>query len=175
MGRWIDWRVSEDLTAAEVEAMATVINGPLREALRLVAKQIGNSRPTAPNLMARLAFHYKDRATAEYAADPRTVVITDGKVSVAGSDDSRGLDFSGVAGDHSGHTIGFQDYVSIGVLAAASQVSGKVELTRGDDIDGLYVEHVLQRIADAGMAIQPRENFASRLPIDEAAMEGSVA
>jgi hypothetical protein len=163
MGRWIDWRVSEDLTAAEVEALATVINGPLRDALPLVAKQIGDSRPPAPNVMARLAFHYKDRATAEYAADPRTVVISKTEVKVAGSDDQRGLDFPVVSGDYSGHTIGFQDYASIGVLAAASQVSGKIVLTGGDELAADYVEHVLARLEKAGAGLRPEGNFAASL------------
>jgi hypothetical protein len=167
MGRWIDWHVSQDLTAAEVEALAAVVNGPLREALPLVARRISSERPTAPNLMSRLAFHYKDRETAGYAADPKTIIVSDSEIKIAGSDDGRGLDFGGVAGQYSGHTVGFQDYVSIGVLAAASQVSGKVKLTGGDSIDRAYVAHLLQRITDAGSPIKPTEDFASSLPIEE--------
>lgn len=167
MGRWINWRVCEDLTEAEVENLAAAVNGQLREALPLVAKQIKQERPTAPNAMSRLAFHYKDRATADYAADPKTVIVSDDEIKVLGSDDRRGLDFTFASGDYSGHTSGFQDYVSIGVLAAASQVSGKVELTRGDDIDGGYVEHVLRRFADAGSPIQPQMNFTASLPSED--------
>lgn len=159
MGRWIDWRVSEDLTAAEVEAMAAVLDGPLREALPLVAKQLKDSRPTPPNVMSRLSFHYMDKNTAEYAADPNSVVVTGNTVKVAGSDDGRDLNFSAVAGEYSGHTVGFQDYASIGVLAVASQVSGKVELMGGDDLNENYVKHLLNRLADTGSSIQPQSNF----------------
>jgi hypothetical protein len=167
MGRWIDWRVSEDLTAAEVEAMAAIVDGPLRETLPLVAKQLRDSRPTPPNLMSRLSFHYMDRATAEYASDPNSMVVTDTAVKVAGSVDGRDLNFTVVAGDYSGHTTGFQDYVSIGVLAAASQVSGKVRLTGGDSIDRAYVDHLLKRVVDAGLSIKPQDDFASYLTVDE--------
>jgi hypothetical protein len=175
MGRWIDWRVSEDLSAFEVEALAGVINGRLREALPLVAKQISNCRLKSPNVMSRLGIHLKDKATAKYAADPQTVVINDAEVRVVGSDDGRCLEFVAAAGDYAGHTIGFQDYASIGVLAAASEVSGKVELIGGDDVDGRYVQDVLRRIADAGKAIRPRDNFASTLPLDENAEGDMVA
>jgi hypothetical protein len=167
MGRWIDWRVSEDLTAAEVEAMAAILNGPLREALPLVAKQIKDSRPGAASVMARLTFHYMDKNTAEYASNPNSVLVTDTVVTVAGSDDGRALDFAVAAGEYSGHTVGFQDYVSVGVLAAASHVSGKVRLTGGGSIEQAYVAHLLRRIADAGLSITPQADFASGLPVDE--------
>ncbi|MCV9963625.1 hypothetical protein OIU34_17130 [Pararhizobium sp. BT-229] len=163
MGRWIDWRVSEELTAAEVEALAAVINGTLRDALPLVAKQISDDRPKAPSLMTRLSYQYTDRVTAEYAADPETVVVTDGEVRVAGSGNRRSLNFQVVAGDYSGHTIGFQDYASIGVLAAASQVSGKIVLTGGDELAADYVDHVLARFEKAGAELRPEANFAASL------------
>lgn len=163
MGRWIDWRVSEDLTATEIEALAGIVNGPLRDALPLVAKQISDERPTAPSLTARLALHYKNRVTAEYAADPQTVAITDGEVRVAGSDDRRGLKLPVIAGEYSGHTVGFQDYASIGVLAAASQVSGKVVMTGGDDIDTGYVEQLIWRLNKAGAGLAPEASFTAVL------------
>ncbi|MCS4089686.1 hypothetical protein [Rhizobium sp. BK176] len=165
MGRWIDWRITEDLTSAEIGALSQAVDGPLRQALPSVVKQITDSRPAAPNLAARLAFHYKDKGTAEYAADPRTVSVSATEIRVEGSDDPRGLDFSYGEGEHSGHTVGFQDYVSFGVLAAASQVSGKVELTRGDDMDADYVKHILRRFEDAGKPIRPQPNFIANLAV----------
>ena len=163
MGRWIDWRVSEDLTLAEIEALAGIVNGPLRDALPLVATQICEERPAAPSRTARLARHYKDRATAEYAADQQSVAIADGEVRVAGSDDRRGLNFRVVAGEYSGHTVGFQDYASIGVLAAASHVSGKVLIVGGDDIDTDYVKHIVGRLNRAGIGLVPEANFTEIL------------
>ncbi len=163
MGRWIEWRVEGDLTPAEVTELASIVNGPIRDALPDVARQISVERPISPGLTARLYHHYADRATAQYASDPEAILVDADDIHVKGSQERRRLSFSPAQGDYAGHTIGFQDYATIGVLAAASQVSGKIVLLGGDDFSPDYVGHVLARLDRAGAGLKPHRNFASNL------------
>lgn len=167
MRRWIEWRVVGDLTVDEVAELANIVNGLLRKALPDVAWQISHERPTGSGAMARLLHHFSDRFTAQYAADPQTILVDTDDIHVKGTEERRRLSFSPVQGDYAGHTIGFQDYATIGVLAAASQVSGKVVLVGGDDFAPDYVDHLLARLHRAGAGLTPHHNFASSMVSDD--------
>ena len=167
MGRWIEWRVEGDLTPAEFTELTSIVNGPLRSALPDVARQISVERPTAPGLSGRLYNHYADKATARYATDPEVILIDADDIHVKGSEERRRLSFCPAQGDYAGHTIGFQDYATVGVLAAASQVSGKIVLVGGDDFAPDYVDHLLARLDRAGAGLAPHQNFAASLVSDD--------
>jgi hypothetical protein len=171
MGRWIDWRVNEDLTAAEIEALARVVDGPLRKALPLIARQISKKRLGTVSLVNRLAIFLADRERERYAADPTTLIVTDGHVRVSGQVDPRDFIFNLDSGEFSGHSIGFQDYASIGILAAASQVTGKVIVTGGDDLSKKYIGHLISRLNEAGASLSPHANFMSQLDLGELPLE----
>ncbi|MDW9478894.1 hypothetical protein GOB57_09375 [Sinorhizobium meliloti] len=166
MGRWIEWRVEVGLDPEEITRLEAIVDGSLRKALPDVARQIRDEPRAGTGPMARLFLHLNDRSAAEYAADPQALVIEAGEIHVVGTERPRRLTFSPSEGEYAGHTVGFQDYASIGVLAAASQVSGKIVLVGGDDFGPSYVDHILERLERAGAGLRPEGNFAASLELE---------
>jgi hypothetical protein len=176
MGRWFEWHVDGGLTSAEFGRLKTVIEREIRPALPRIAEAIRADHANRGSVFTRIAMRFVDANTQKYANDPRTIRFEAGTIHIKATDRLDEFTFGFAAGDYAGHSIGFQDYLTIAVLAAASQVCGKVSFMHGDDIERDYVEHVLRRFADAGVCIKPSDDFAYRLDAhQEAYIPGGMA
>jgi hypothetical protein len=160
MGSWIDWRVTKDFTFGEWVRLGLIVERRLRPSLPVLAETLRITRPLPARRLDRLAIRVRDWQTARYARQKDTVIMKPRLIFVRPEFGSAGLVLKPNASpDNSGHSVGFQDFVSIGVLAAASQASGKVQITGGDQIDGDYVTGVLERLRGAGCDLSPSSDF----------------
>nr|WP_250807829.1 hypothetical protein [Neorhizobium tomejilense] len=163
MGRWLEWRVTDNFTQVEVAELEALVDGPLRAALPLVAERLAEDRPNAPSFRGRLALWLNDRGTRRYAMRRDILTVGPHRIVVAPEWVSgREFVFLPCKTDRdAGHTVGFQDFATIGLLAAASQVSGKVGLVGGDDFDPDYVKHILYRFEREGIGLRPSADFTA--------------
>lgn len=164
MGRSLTWKVDEDLTEAEAMRVRDIIDSTIKPSIPKIASEIVRQRPPVSSLFKKLLTDLKDVQDRKYASSPSAISIVGGEVIIRPIVWHDDFVVSFVAGEYVGHTLGLQDYASIGVLAAASQVSGKVRLIDGDDIDAEYVSHILTRIAlVSNVRIEPQGAFTSGL------------
>jgi len=164
MGRWINWTLSGDLSEDEVIRLRDMVDTSVRPALPPIVTGLQQSRRGRQGLALRLLSGWAAAAEVRWADDPDTIRWEGERVIVEGTAGLPPFVFGFRAGDGSGHSVGLQDYAVFALLASASEVSGKVTILGGDDVDYPYVQEILSAYdACCGYLIPHRWDFLSPL------------
>jgi hypothetical protein len=146
MGRWANWALDSDLTAAEIARVRETCDRMLVPALRVVVER---TRPQPEGLAARITNYLALREARTYVNSPDLFSFSKDSISVAPDFLPEPIVVPCSAGEATGKSLGVSDYALFGLLAVIADQTGKLRLLPSFDFQPAAVVQALSMIENA--------------------------